>query len=436
MHHLSDAELVEAVRQGDSEAFDALFERYYPEAVEYAARFATPELAPERATLAFSRLYRALLRGEHTEGDFSAILNAEVRSAHADFVRRGRKEVLVDDVDDDHELEAGDDLEDHPLRRAFGRLRPAWRKVLWYTVVLEESDEQVAERLGSTPREVAALWHRAHQGLRRACRAEHIDTPDDLGAALTPALLLGVPGLVTGPAVSEGPLVATVGRLQDARKAVLPALGVAAAVVVVALIAVALTNGSDPQTPTADAAAPSDSARPSDDQLPSSGQDEERGRRTEKPSKSPTTESPSPSETVVPTTPTVAPTTEQPTPTERETSAPAPTLAQQNASSFGSALLRYAKVTFAVTPLTADQVVVQASNVRMMSVTGAAVSCTSRSVSGGEAIVTCDVVQTQNGPFALTVNVTYADSSAPVSGSVALTGGSQDVSDGFSVAPE
>mgnify|MGYP001413825581 CR=1 FL=1 len=435
MHEQSDAELVEAARRGESAAFDTLFRRYYDEACDYASRFASPDVAPDRVTLAFSRLYRDLLAGEHADEEFSAALQSEVRSAHADFVRRGRKEVLVDNAEGDAD-EAADDLRGDPLRAAFARLQPGWRKVLWYTVVLGESDDDVAERLDLSARDVAALWHRAHEGLRRACRAEGIDTPDDLGAALTPALLLGVPGLVTRPGASEGVLVALANKLPDPRTTFLPALGVVAAVLVVGVIVLALTTGSDRDTTTADAALPRDTALPTTPALPSSGQGEERRTLTPSPSESTTSSSPSPSETV-PTTPVAPPpppTT--PTPTPPSPTQQAPTLTQQQAQAFGSALLRYAKVTFAVTPLTSDTIVVQASNARMMSVNGAAVRCTDRSVSGGVATVTCNVVQTQSSPFALTINVTYADANQPVSGSVSVVGGPSDVSDGFAVAPE
>ncbi len=431
MHHLSDAELVDAARHGQSAAFDLLFERYYDQACEYSSRFASPDVAPDRVTVAFARIYRALLSGRSQEGDFTTVVQSAVRGVHADVVRRGRKEFLVEDDDFDSGQAVADD---NPVRAAFASLDPSWRKVLWFSVVLEESEDEVADRLSMTAKQVASLWPRAREGLRRACLAEGIPTPDDLGALLTPSLVLDVPGTTAGRSPSRGVLAVLLGRLPHARPAVLGAAGVATAATVAVLVVVALASGSDEQSPAADAPAPSSPADSSGPGLLSRGQTLERVDRTKKPTKSPTTETASPSEIVTPTTPIVPPPS-SPSPTTTPLP-PSPTISEQSASASGSGLLRVARVDYDVTPLSADQVVVSASNVRFMSVNGAGVVCSGQSVSEGDGVVTCRVVGSQSSSFSMTINVTYADTSQPVSGSVTLTGAAQVVSDRFAVAAD
>ncbi len=428
MHDLSDAELVEAARHGESEAFDVLFRRHYSEACDYSARFASPGVAPERVTVAFARIYRAMLSGRPQEGDFPAVVHAAVRGVHADVVRRGRKEFLVDEDEFDPGQAVGDD---HPIRSAFANLKPSWRKALWFGVVLEESDAEVAKRCGVTAKQVPALLVRAREGLRRACLAEGLPAPEDLDAVLSPSLVLDVPGTTAGRAASRGVLAVLVGRLPDARPAALGAAGVAAVATVAVLVVVALASGSDDKAPVAEAPVPSSTPDSSSPELPSSGQTLERGVRTKKPTKTAPTETPTPSETVAPTTPVVAPHSTPPSTTQD--SQPSPTISEQT-SSAGGGLVRVATVTYAVTPRSADQVVIRASNVRFMGVTGAGVLCSGQSVSGGDGVVTCRVVASQDSSFSMTIRVTYADRDHPVSGSVTLTGAARAVSDSFTVA--
>jgi RNA polymerase sigma factor (sigma-70 family) len=179
VQHLSDAELVEAVRRGESDAFDVLFRRHYAGACDYAARFAGADQAPDRVAEGFSRVFRVMLKGHGPDSNFRGYLYTAVRNAHVDALRRGRGEIPVDDLGTD--MPSSEDVEDDvlsrleatPIRRAFGRLRPAWRRVLWHTVVLGETHEQVARRLGSNPNAIAVLSFRAREGLRQAHLAEH-----------------------------------------------------------------------------------------------------------------------------------------------------------------------------------------------------------------------------------------------------------------------
>jgi len=512
LQHLSDSELVDAVRRGDRRAFDTLFQRHYGDACDFAASFAGPDAAPERVAEAFTRVYRALLDGRGPDTNFQAYLYSAVRNAHVDAVRRGRREIAIDDLG--VELPAEDDVEDDvltrldasPVRRAFARLRPSWRTVLWHTAVLGESHEQVAQRMDTTPNAVAVLLFRAREGLRQAYLAEHVRdtgdkacsrvaphlpayvrgrlTPrrqrvveehvdecsrcrvavldltqinDDLGAVLTPAVLLGVTGAAAGGAAAlKGLLVGLVARVTDAGKGVAAAGGVAVAATAAVAVGFALTAGPDERPPRSEAPAPAPSrpgASPGDAKPPKPGKPRQRPRpdRPEtavvattpaEPTTATATRSPSP--TSPPTKPSSDPTdpTDPPSPSDDPTPtddppppAPKPSIVAAAPKVVGGGLARYARVDLEVTPRTDDALVVRLSNAGTVLAFGPAVSCPAGLPSGGETVVTCTVAADHPETFPVRLHVVFQNPTQPVTGSLTLTG-DQPVSQPIEIAAD
>lgn len=435
MDHRTDAELVEDARHGESAAFDALFWRHYREACDYAARFAAPAIAPDRAAEGLGRVFRSLREGETLDDDLETTLHAAVRSAHADVVRRGRHEVPVDPREAESADLAEDDL---PVRRAFARLRPAWRRVLWYTVVLDEPEEDLAQRWGSTPSAVRSLSRRAHAGMAEALAAEGVAADTDLDAVLTPSLLLAVPGLV-GHAATEGRGAALVARLTESRgRPVAAALGVVAAAAVAVALVLALTAGPD-SADTANAApepSASDLGTPILAPPPFVLAEEstiEPSRRT-KPSRSVSpsddaspTESESPSDPAAPTDPTIPGVPTEPT--------AVPAVATTGASSSGG-LVKSANVTLAVVPAGADLVFVRVSNAAVLNVSSSGLRCAFPSNDGGDLVTSCSVVAGAPESFSMTLRASFARRSRPVAGSVTVSGTTGTASDGFSVTAD
>ncbi len=181
----SDAELITAVRGGDTEAYGQLYRRHVASARQLArqlTRSATDldDLVAE----AFAKVLDTLRGGGGPDTAFRAYLLTTLRNTLYDRVRRDRRLELSDDMSR-HDpgvpwvdtAVAG--LESSLAARAFARLPERWQTVLWHTEVEQETPAQVAPLLGLTPNGVAALAYRAREGLRQAYLQEHLA---DVGA--------------------------------------------------------------------------------------------------------------------------------------------------------------------------------------------------------------------------------------------------------------
>ena len=181
----SDAELITAVRGGDTEAYAQLYRRHVASARQLArqlTRSATDldDLVAE----AFAKVLDTLRGGGGPDTAFRAYLLTTLRNTLYDRVRRDRRLELSDDMSR-HDpgvpwvdtAVAG--LESSLAARAFARLPERWQTVLWHTEVEQETPAQVAPLLGLTPNGVAALAYRAREGLRQAYLQEHLA---DVGA--------------------------------------------------------------------------------------------------------------------------------------------------------------------------------------------------------------------------------------------------------------
>jgi RNA polymerase sigma-70 factor (ECF subfamily) len=165
-------ELVERARQGDEQAWEALFRRAYPKLLSYASRrLPTPEQAKdavgETMTRAVANIDR--LRGEG--GGFDAWMYGIMRHVVVDAQRLLSREGpgLIPDAADASPL-PGDRVVDHDnaveVRRAFEQLSPADQELLELRVVAELSADEVASVLGRRPGAVRMAQSRALTRLR------------------------------------------------------------------------------------------------------------------------------------------------------------------------------------------------------------------------------------------------------------------------------
>jgi RNA polymerase sigma factor (sigma-70 family) len=177
---LSDAELTEAVRQGDSTAFAVLYERHL-----VAARRAAGGLAPthaEREDLvaeAFARLLRVLRAGGGPGAEFRPYLITTMRNVLISWRRRDSAVSVMPDVPEVRpaigpEVVVSGRLHAELAAEAFARLPERWRQVLWRTEIEDETPAKVASSLGMTANGVAALAYRAREGLRQAYLDQHV----------------------------------------------------------------------------------------------------------------------------------------------------------------------------------------------------------------------------------------------------------------------
>jgi RNA polymerase sigma factor (sigma-70 family) len=194
---LSDADLIAEVRNGNDEASGELFRRHHDAALAFGVRLAGATLAPDLVSDAFTKLFAILRRGDGPDVSFRPYLLTTVRRTHIDHLRRTRREVPVDMVEDFAGGQAGlvfvDDpdarFETNAVLRAFRSLPERWQTALWLAVVEKEPLERVAQHLGMNANSVAALSFRAREGLRRAYLAEHLGRAEDPDCRATLELL-------------------------------------------------------------------------------------------------------------------------------------------------------------------------------------------------------------------------------------------------------
>lgn len=175
-----DAVLIAAVRQGNTGAYGALYERHLGAARRAAA--AMVSTAAEREDLvaeAFTRVLRVLRSGRGPDEEFRAYLLTTLRNLVISARRRGPQVSLFAEVPDNRigvvrEDPMGNRVHANLVADAFASLPERWRVVLWHTEIEGESPAEIAPLLGLTPNSVAALAYRAREGLRQAYLQQHL----------------------------------------------------------------------------------------------------------------------------------------------------------------------------------------------------------------------------------------------------------------------
>lgn len=173
-----DAQLIAQARAGSNDAYTALYHRH-----QRAARGAARALVRSRAAAdelvaeGFTRALAVLRSGGGPDVAFRPYLLATIREAGRDRARARtalpeevpgpdpaavdpRSVVLLDVT--------GDAAGPPPLAAAYAELPQRWQLVLWHVAVEGHPPTDVAPLLGLAPNAVAALAHRAREGLRRA----------------------------------------------------------------------------------------------------------------------------------------------------------------------------------------------------------------------------------------------------------------------------
>lgn len=176
----SDAELIGAVRSGDSSAFGTLFERH-SEAVRRVARIYSRDhfSADDLVSDAFAKTMAAIQGGGGPDVAFRAYIYTTVRRLAADQGDRDARTVTTDDFTPfDVGLEfsdpAVDSFENRIVASAFASLPERWQAALWYLEVEQLSPAELAPILGLTANGVSALGFRAREGLRQAYLQAHV----------------------------------------------------------------------------------------------------------------------------------------------------------------------------------------------------------------------------------------------------------------------
>lgn len=183
LSQVPDAELIAAVRAGDGSAFGVLYERHLVAAKRAATCLAnTPAEREDLVAEAFTRVLRILREGRGPDEEFRPYLLVTLRNTAIHATTRGAPVSLYADVPEAAPAAAADDpvldrWHASVAAGAFASLPERWRVVLWHTEVENESPATVAPLLGMRPNSVAALAHRAREGLRQAYLRMHVPEP-------------------------------------------------------------------------------------------------------------------------------------------------------------------------------------------------------------------------------------------------------------------
>jgi RNA polymerase sigma factor (sigma-70 family) len=174
----ADADLIQAVRDGDVDAFGDLFSRHVDAARRLGRQLVPAADVDDLVGEAFEKVLDALRHGGGPDIAFRAYLLTTLRRLHVDQERAAARLRTTDD------LGASDDgvpvlgtavagFENRAAAEAFASLPEQWRTVLWHTEVEGQEPAEVAPLLGMSPHAVSALAHRAREGLRAAFLARH-----------------------------------------------------------------------------------------------------------------------------------------------------------------------------------------------------------------------------------------------------------------------
>lgn len=174
---VTDIDLVERLRAGDTSAGGTLYERHFAMAVRLARRSGHPHDAEEIASEAFARVFAAIRKGGGPTEAFSLYLRSAVRNGAMTLFRHRARVRTLDDIERvvvDHIPDHADDGHDidTDLAAAFDALPEKYRQVLRARVLEGRSNRESASALGMTATAEAMLYMRA----RRALKKSYLDT--------------------------------------------------------------------------------------------------------------------------------------------------------------------------------------------------------------------------------------------------------------------
>ncbi len=174
----ADSELLDACRDGETEAYAVLWERHH-QAGEAAARGIAPWLdAGDLVSGAYLKILELIADGRGPTGAFRPYLYRVIRTLAADEYRS--PEDASDELDAIPDLTEAGPWEDGAFDRnaaaqAFAGLNERWQAVLWYTVVEGMPPRKAAVLLGMSANSVSALAVRAKEALQSGWVEAHVN---------------------------------------------------------------------------------------------------------------------------------------------------------------------------------------------------------------------------------------------------------------------
>ncbi|WGD37736.1 sigma-70 family RNA polymerase sigma factor [Lysinibacter sp. HNR] len=184
---LSDEELIQATRNGDSASYAALWLRHAEDGLNHARTF-TKDFDPEDLVAeSYLRILSAIQGGKGPTVDFRPYLVATIRNTARTWGRKNL-EIPVDVTEndgghtifDDQMLEFDEEAPETRLanrilmKNAFESLTPVERQVLWASEVEGLTPSELGTKLGLTPNAASGATFRARESLRQAWIQAHL----------------------------------------------------------------------------------------------------------------------------------------------------------------------------------------------------------------------------------------------------------------------
>lgn len=185
-----DAELISAVRGGDTDAYGELYRRHVEAARRLARQVVAGPDVDDLVSEAFAKVLVVLQRGGGPDLAFRAYLLTAVRRLHVDRIRASSRLHTTDDLEPfdpgvPFRDTAVEGFENATAAKAFASLPERWQMVLWHTEVEGQRPADVAPLLGMSANSVSALAYRAREGLRQAFVSMHAQASEDDECAWT-----------------------------------------------------------------------------------------------------------------------------------------------------------------------------------------------------------------------------------------------------------
>ncbi|AWB91331.1 sigma-70 family RNA polymerase sigma factor [Aeromicrobium chenweiae] len=176
---LDDGALLALARDGDPEAYAALFTRYSYAAHRLARHLGQKEDSEDVVAESFAQVLSLVRRGKGPDRAFRAYLFTTIRHEAARRARASQRVTPTDDVERiDRPVPFGhgrlDEFERSAVRAAYESLPPRWRTVLWHLDVEGRTPQELGPLLELSPNSVSALVYRARSGLRQAYLQQHV----------------------------------------------------------------------------------------------------------------------------------------------------------------------------------------------------------------------------------------------------------------------
>ena len=175
---LSDEQLLDQCRSGETAAFAQLWERHRLPALT-AARSIAPSLdADDLVSNAYLKIFEKVCEGQGPTGAFRPYLYKVIQSIAADSYRTPEHAVSdLEEIAGFNEVGPWNDnaFDLNAAAEAFKTLPTRWQQVLWYLEVEGLAPREVAAMLGMSANSVSALGVRAREGLQSAWVEAHVN---------------------------------------------------------------------------------------------------------------------------------------------------------------------------------------------------------------------------------------------------------------------